>query len=162
MNDYRVRLGFRDPASDKYVGSDENWNKAEAALESVTRNVSPQLHHRTRGGRVLWTEGRFRGLRLPGPRMAAGHRATGLQSAEHGRFAPGIRRRRQPAPSAGDDPSGAVRLAGAVRGRVDRALRRRVSAVAGPRAGPRAGRQPEVRGRTPARSKRGSGRPASA
>jgi threonyl-tRNA synthetase len=43
MNDYRVRLGFRDPKSDKYVGSDESWNKAEAALESVTRTVIPNF-----------------------------------------------------------------------------------------------------------------------
>jgi threonyl-tRNA synthetase len=35
MNDYRVRLGFRDPASDKYVGSAEIWARAEAALKSV-------------------------------------------------------------------------------------------------------------------------------
>ncbi|HEX4146090.1 MAG TPA: threonine--tRNA ligase [Pirellulales bacterium] len=43
MNDYRVRLGFRDPKSDKYVGSDESWTKAEAALESVTRTVIPNF-----------------------------------------------------------------------------------------------------------------------
>ena len=30
MDEYRVRLGFRDPASDKYVGSDETWERAEA------------------------------------------------------------------------------------------------------------------------------------
>jgi threonyl-tRNA synthetase len=35
LTDYRVRLGFRDPASDKYVGSDESWRRAEEALESV-------------------------------------------------------------------------------------------------------------------------------
>jgi threonyl-tRNA synthetase len=40
MDDYRVRLGFRDPKSDKYVGSDENWAKAEAALESVCRSMN--------------------------------------------------------------------------------------------------------------------------
>jgi threonyl-tRNA synthetase len=39
MDDYRVRLGFRDPDSDKYVGSDENWNRAEAALETVCRDM---------------------------------------------------------------------------------------------------------------------------
>jgi threonyl-tRNA synthetase len=39
MDDYRVRLGFRDPASDKYVGSDENWQRAEAALEAVCRDM---------------------------------------------------------------------------------------------------------------------------
>ncbi len=35
LDDYRVRLGFRDPASDKYVGSAENWRRAEEALERV-------------------------------------------------------------------------------------------------------------------------------
>jgi threonyl-tRNA synthetase len=39
MNDYRVRLGFRDPKSDKYVGSNETWNRAEAALEAVCRTL---------------------------------------------------------------------------------------------------------------------------
>src|SRR5262249_33521912 len=40
MSDYRVRLGFRDPQSDKYVGSDETWQRAEAALESVCREMN--------------------------------------------------------------------------------------------------------------------------
>jgi threonyl-tRNA synthetase len=40
LTDYRVRLGFRDPASDKYVGSDESWRRAEEALESVCRDVN--------------------------------------------------------------------------------------------------------------------------
>jgi threonyl-tRNA synthetase len=40
MDDYRVRLGFRDPTSDKYVGSDEIWQRAEAALESVCRGLN--------------------------------------------------------------------------------------------------------------------------
>lgn len=35
LENYRVRLGLRDPDSDKYVGSDENWNRAEAALVEV-------------------------------------------------------------------------------------------------------------------------------
>jgi threonyl-tRNA synthetase len=35
LDDYRVRLGFRDPKSDKYVGSPETWDKAEATLERV-------------------------------------------------------------------------------------------------------------------------------
>jgi len=37
MDNYRVRLGFRDPQSDKYVGSDESWQRAEASLERVCR-----------------------------------------------------------------------------------------------------------------------------
>ncbi|HVX11786.1 MAG TPA: threonine--tRNA ligase [Pirellulales bacterium] len=39
LTDYRVRLGFRDPKSDKYVGSDESWQRAEEALESVCREM---------------------------------------------------------------------------------------------------------------------------
>ena len=35
LNDYRVQLSLRDPKSDKYVGSEENWKKAEAALRKV-------------------------------------------------------------------------------------------------------------------------------
>ncbi len=35
LEDYRVQLSLRDPNSDKYVGSDENWRKAESALRNV-------------------------------------------------------------------------------------------------------------------------------
>ncbi len=45
LDNYRVRLGFRDPESDKYVGSAETWQRAEAALESVCRELDlPDLH----------------------------------------------------------------------------------------------------------------------
>ncbi|HVW38966.1 MAG TPA: threonine--tRNA ligase, partial [Pirellulales bacterium] len=44
LKDYRVRLGFRDPKSDKYVGSDESWRRAETALEEVCRSMNlPKL-----------------------------------------------------------------------------------------------------------------------
>jgi threonyl-tRNA synthetase len=39
MTNYRVRLGFRDPASDKYVGRVEAWQRAEAALEEVCQTM---------------------------------------------------------------------------------------------------------------------------
>ena len=39
MHDYRVRLSLRDPASDKYVGSPENWDKAEAALREAVQTL---------------------------------------------------------------------------------------------------------------------------
>jgi len=39
MNDYRVRLSLRDPASDKYVGSAESWDKAEAALREAVKTL---------------------------------------------------------------------------------------------------------------------------
>jgi threonyl-tRNA synthetase len=35
LSDYRVQLSLRDPKSDKYVGSEENWQKAESALRKV-------------------------------------------------------------------------------------------------------------------------------
>ncbi|MFV2067495.1 MAG: threonine--tRNA ligase [Pirellulales bacterium] len=48
MDRYRVRLGFRDPTSDKYVGSRQGWDRAEAALKEVCQsmdlpNVSTEL-----------------------------------------------------------------------------------------------------------------------
>jgi threonyl-tRNA synthetase len=39
LDNYRVRLGFRDPASDKYVGEPEVWDRAQAALEEVCTSL---------------------------------------------------------------------------------------------------------------------------
>ncbi|RUA07995.1 MAG: threonine--tRNA ligase [Flavobacteriia bacterium] len=39
MNDYSVRLSLRDPDSDKYVGSSENWDKAEDALRQAVKTL---------------------------------------------------------------------------------------------------------------------------
>ena len=39
MENYRVRVSLRDPASDKYVGAAENWNKAEDALRNAARGL---------------------------------------------------------------------------------------------------------------------------
>jgi threonyl-tRNA synthetase len=39
MTDYRVQLSLRDPKSDKYVGSEENWQRAEAALRNVLEEM---------------------------------------------------------------------------------------------------------------------------
>ncbi len=35
LDDYRVQLSLRDPGSDKYVGSEENWQRAEESLRKV-------------------------------------------------------------------------------------------------------------------------------
>lgn len=40
MENYRVRLGFRDPDSDKYVGSSEVWDRAEAAIQRVAEEMN--------------------------------------------------------------------------------------------------------------------------
>ncbi len=39
LHNYRVRLGFRDPDSAKYVGSSESWDRAEAALVRVCKEL---------------------------------------------------------------------------------------------------------------------------
>jgi threonyl-tRNA synthetase len=39
MDDYRVRVGTRNPSSDKYVGSAENWAKAEAACKEAAQTL---------------------------------------------------------------------------------------------------------------------------
>jgi threonyl-tRNA synthetase len=38
LEGYRVRVGLRDPQSDKYVGSIDNWNKAEEVLKTTVKN----------------------------------------------------------------------------------------------------------------------------
>jgi threonyl-tRNA synthetase len=40
MDRYRVRLGFRDPTSDKYVGGKEVWDRAEASLKAVCESMN--------------------------------------------------------------------------------------------------------------------------
>ncbi len=46
LNEYRVRLGFRDPESDKYVGTEESWQTAQESLvevcESLGINAQPE------------------------------------------------------------------------------------------------------------------------
>src|SRR4030095_12661283 len=38
LMDYRVRIGLRDAASSKYVGSAENWALAEEAVRTVVKD----------------------------------------------------------------------------------------------------------------------------
>lgn len=40
LSDYSVRIGTKDPSSDKYVGSDENWKLAEAAIEQSCKEMN--------------------------------------------------------------------------------------------------------------------------
>lgn len=39
MEDYRVRVGLRDPSSDKYVGEAEQWDRAEAACREAAESL---------------------------------------------------------------------------------------------------------------------------
>ena len=36
---FRARLSFRDPDSDKYIGSEDAWNKAEAAIRRAVETL---------------------------------------------------------------------------------------------------------------------------
>jgi threonyl-tRNA synthetase len=40
FDNFRVRLGFRDPKSDKYVGPPARWDEAESAIERVARRMN--------------------------------------------------------------------------------------------------------------------------
>ena len=39
MSDYRVRVGLRDPDSNKYIGQKENWDKAESACREAAKTL---------------------------------------------------------------------------------------------------------------------------
>jgi threonyl-tRNA synthetase len=39
LTDYRVLLGYRDPASDKYVGDAADWDAAQASLEAIVKQL---------------------------------------------------------------------------------------------------------------------------
>ncbi len=39
MQDYRVRVGLRDPDSNKYTGTAENWDKAESACREAAKTL---------------------------------------------------------------------------------------------------------------------------
>ncbi|MCG9884600.1 MAG: threonine--tRNA ligase [Cyanobacteria bacterium] len=39
LKNFKARLSFRDPASDKYIGSDEAWNKAESAIRNAVATL---------------------------------------------------------------------------------------------------------------------------
>ena len=39
LKNFKARLSFRDPASDKYIGSDEAWEKAQSAIRRAVENL---------------------------------------------------------------------------------------------------------------------------
>ncbi|NEP40250.1 MAG: threonine--tRNA ligase, partial [Okeania sp. SIO2H7] len=39
LNNFKARLSFRDPDSDKYIGSDEAWEKAEGAIRGAVEKM---------------------------------------------------------------------------------------------------------------------------
>ncbi len=47
LNDYRVRIGLRDPDSTKYTGSSENWDLAESNIRNVVRKLDMNFTEET-------------------------------------------------------------------------------------------------------------------
>jgi len=39
LKDFQARLSFREPGSDKYIGSDEVWNRAEGAIRRAVKTL---------------------------------------------------------------------------------------------------------------------------
>ncbi len=39
LNQFKARLSFRDPSSDKYIGSEEAWSKAEGAIQRAVEQL---------------------------------------------------------------------------------------------------------------------------
>ena len=167
LTDYKLRLSRSDPDDPKYQGAQgETWQVAEADIRARARRDAATLRRGARGGGVLRSQGRLHRPRLHRPPLAVGDGPTGLRPPRAVR--PHLQRRRQPDASPRDDPSRPVREHGAVHGHPDRALRRRLPALARAGAGPRPadlGQVPRLRplraGRTPGRGAAGLGRHAS-
>ena len=149
------------------LGSDAMWDHAEGAL--VEALESRGLDYTLNEG-----DGAFYGPKIDlhmtdslGRAVAARDRPARLPDARALR--PQVRRRGQRRASARDDPPGAVRLVRALHRHPDRALRRRVPALAGARAGDGAadrgsprrlrarGRRRAARGRAARRDRRAIG-----
>ena len=75
-----VRIKFSDRPA-KRVGSDEIWDKAEAALRHACDRRRHRNHPESRGGGLLRSEAGVRVARCHRPRLAMRHPAGGLQSA---------------------------------------------------------------------------------
>ena len=86
--DYRVRLGFRDPTSDKYVGQPRGLEPGRGGdRASGARDGLARLPAGAWRSCVLRSEGRLRRPRLHRARVAARDGAARLQLAEPERFA---------------------------------------------------------------------------
>ena len=157
LDDFYLELSTRDP--EKSIGTDEEWERATHALEQAAAASGLDLVLDP-GGAAFYAPEDLR----PGPRRHRPHLADvdhpGRPDAARAVRAGVHRTRRHPA-APGDDPPGPVRLGRAVRRRADRALRRRLPALAVAGSG---GRHPGGRGlqRLPGRGgRRSCARPGS-
>ena len=164
LDDYRVRLGFRDPEPATSTSAARRTGSGpKRPCEAVCTQMNlPNLHRSSRARRR--STARRPTSSSPTASAASGSSApcSSTTTCPPAAFdLEYIGADNQPAP-AGDDPPRAVRLDGAVRRRADRALRRGVPPVARAGASPRDDRQPESRGVRPPGRGAARGRPASA
>ena len=117
----------------EFLGTIETWNHAEAELKAALDARRRAVHDQRGRRRVLRPEDRLRRHRRHRPEVAVRHDPARLPDA--GAVRPEIHRRRQRRAPAGRHPSCNLRQLRAVHRAADRALRRRVAAVAGPGSG---------------------------
>jgi len=55
LQNFKARLSFRDPA-DKYIGSDEAWNKAESAIRRAVETLGMEYFEGI-GEAAFWSQG---------------------------------------------------------------------------------------------------------
>ena len=161
FDEYEAELSTWDGgASGKYDGAPEQWKLAEDALTQGHGAARHEGQGDARRSRVLRTQDRREAGGRHRPAVAAFDRAVRFHPAAALR--PGIHRRRWQGASAADGAPRAVRLGRALLRHPDRALRGRVSGVAGAGAGDRAAHHRPADRTTPARCATSWTRPASA
>ena len=128
-----MKLSTRPP---EFLGTIETWNHAEAELKRALDARRRALHDQRGRRRVLRSEDRLRRHRRDRPEVAVRHDSARLPDA--GAVRPEVRRRRQRRAPAGRHPPRHFRQLRALHRAPDRALRRRLAAVAGAGAGRRA------------------------
>ena len=139
---------------EEFLGEHRDLEPRRSGAEGRARPAGQALHHQRGRRRVLRPEDRFRRHRRHRPEVAVRHDSARLPAP--GAVRPEIRRRRQRRAPARRRPSRHFRQLRAVHCAADRALRRRVAAVAGPGPGrrpadfrPTPGLRPAVRDRWP-------------
>ena len=110
------------------IGSDEMWDAAEGALEGALEKANLDYDVNEGDGAFYGPKIDLHMTRLDRPLVAARHGAARLLDA--GAVRARVHGRRQRGPHAGDGPPRAARLVRALHRHPDRALRRRVPALA--------------------------------
>ena len=132
FEEFEANLSTRDPI--KSIGAEDGVGDRHRDAPRRAGGRGSQLRDQGGRRRLLRAEDRHRRARRHRSTLAAVDHPVRLQPA--GAVRAGVRRRRQRAAPAGDDPPRPVRVRRAVLRRADRALRRRLPDLAGPGPGP--------------------------